>query len=71
MRSTLGAMAQKKKGLGRPRKKPGKKFVAVSITLSPDLLRRLRKLSDAENLSLSGLIAREMSRAAGHLERRG
>ena len=62
-------MAQKK--LGRPKKKPSKKFVALGVTVPPDLLRRLRKLADKEDLSLSALVAREMARTAARLEGRG
>ena len=65
----LGAMAQKKKRLGRPAKKPGKRLVAVSVTIPPGLLRRLRKLADTEDLSLSALLTREMQSAAERLER--
>ena len=64
-------MAQKKKRLGRPRKKPSKKLVAVSLTLPPALVRRLRKLADRDNLSLSALVTREMESAAARMERSG
>ena len=70
MTSMLDAMAQKKKRLGRPAKKPSKRLVAVSVTIPPGLLRRLRKLADTEDLSLSALLTREMEQAAWRMERR-
>ena len=67
----MAGMAQKKKRIGRPPKAPSKRHATVSLTFPPALLRRLRKLADKEDLSLSALVAREMTRAAGRLERSG
>ena len=64
-------MAQKKRRPGPPKKKAAHKSVGVSVSFPPTLLRRLRKLANAEGLSLSGLLAREMQRVAGRLEKRG
>ena len=66
-------MAQKKKKrqLGRPRKMPSKKLVGLSLTVPPALVRRLRKLADRDNLSLSALVSREMESAAARMERSG